>query len=81
MFFVAKYYIMVTELRQDRVWACADFRIFRLMEIFPTVFSFWLTSLSGVEGLWILRVQLLETLDSIEYELNCVKPFLKRLFR
>ena len=35
------------------------------LAIFPTVFSFRLTSFSGGEGLLILRVQLLETLDSI----------------
>ena len=42
-FFVAKLYLMVTELRQDRVWACVDFRIFRHLAIFPPMFSFRLT--------------------------------------
>ena len=32
---------------------------------FETPKFFGLTSISGVQGLWMLRVQLLETLDSI----------------
>ena len=57
------------------VRAYVDFRICRLIVIFPKVFSFRLTSFSGAEGLWILRVQLLETLDSITLKLSYVKLF------
>ena len=53
------------KLRQDRYLSMRRLSNPSHLAIFPTaVFSFRLTSFSGVEGLWILRVQLLETLYS-----------------
>ena len=59
IFFVTKHYVMVSNFAKISIGACVNFRICRLLAIFPTVFSLRLTSFSGVEGLWILRVRLL----------------------
>ena len=51
IFFVTKHYVMVQNFAKISIGACVNFRICRLLAIFPKVFSLRLTSFSGVEGL------------------------------
>ena len=55
VFFFAKHCVMEWNVAKIYIWAFVNFRICRRLAIFPTVFSFRLTSYSGVKGSHITR--------------------------